>query len=325
MKIRFVLGLLAPTALVAPSSFASDKAACLDASSKAQTFRDAHKLVEAREQLRICAAGGCPTAVRTDCIAWLAEVEQGLPTVVVSATDGAGHDRFDVTVTVDGQAPAITLQGQALPMNPGPHALHLEAPGAALDQQILVKEGVKNQGVAVILPRKKEDAASGAPAVTPAASVASPLEPARGESGESAPTDDRPSSGWRTAGWAVAGVGVVGVAVGAVFGFKAISDKNGAHCDAANACDAGPLSDANSAASIATVGVVAGGALLLGGAALVLFAPSPGSARDKAGDKAAAYTRAVASSRSTSGVTLKLAPLIGARAREGGLLLGGWW
>lgn len=307
MKTRFLLGLLAPTVFLASSSFASDKAACLDASSKAQTLRDTHKLVEAREQLRVCAAGGCPTAVRTDCITWLAEVEQGLPTVVISATDGAGHDRFDVTVTVDGQVPAIALQGQALPMNPGSHALHLEAGGAggaALDQQILVKEGVKNQSVAIVLPRQKDEAANRA-AAAPAAPVTTSIEPPKRERADTSPPDNRgPSAGspLRTAGWVAAGVGVVGVAVGAVFGFKAISDKNGAHCDSNNACDPGPLSDANTAASIATVGVVAGGALLLGGAALVLFAPS---------------------TRSDTGVTLRAAPLVG--AREGGLLVGGRW
>jgi hypothetical protein len=315
MKTRFLLALLAPTVFVASSSFASDKAACLDASSKAQTFRDTHKLVEAREQLRVCASGGCPTAVRTDCITWLAEVEQGLPTVVISATDGAGHDRFDVTVTVDGQAPAIALQGQALPMNPGPHALHLEAGGAGgavLDQQILVKEGAKNQGVAVVLPRKKDDAGTRAAAVSPATPVATPalppaasIEPPKSDSPDATRSDNRPPSAGsplRTAGWVAAGVGVVGVAIGAVFGFKAISDKNGAHCDSSNACDPGPLSDANTAASIATVGVVAGGALIVGGAALVLFAPA---------------------SRSVTGVTLKVGPLVG--TREGGLLVGGAW
>jgi hypothetical protein len=302
MKIGLLLGLLPPAVLVASSSFASDTSACLDAASKAQTLRDAHKLVEAREQLRLCAAGQCPTAVRADCSTWLAEVEQGLPTVVITATDGHGHDRFDVTVSVDKQAPAIALEGQALPMNPGPHTLHLGAKGATLDEIILVKEGMKNQSVAIVFPLKKEDAAAAAPAASTSRPENAPTE--------NAPTSGRGSSAWRSAGWAIGGVGVVGIAVGAVFGFKAISNKNGAHCDASGACDGGPLADANTSASIATVGVVAGGALVLGGLALVLFGPDSQAAP-------------AAGSGSRAGVTFRLAPLVG--AREGGMLVGGRW
>jgi hypothetical protein len=48
-----------------------DKAACLDASSQAQSLRDAHKLVEARQKLRVCAQAACPGVVQRDCLSWL--------------------------------------------------------------------------------------------------------------------------------------------------------------------------------------------------------------------------------------------------------------
>jgi hypothetical protein len=50
-------------------------------------------LIEAREQLRACAAAQCPAVVQTDCAGWLAEVEKALRSVVVAAKDGAGVDR----------------------------------------------------------------------------------------------------------------------------------------------------------------------------------------------------------------------------------------
>ena len=112
--------------LVARGALADEKAACLDASSKGQTLRDQHKLVEARQQLRVCAAGGCPSVVQTDCAAWLADVEKAIPTVVLAAKNGAGADLFDVKVSVDGQPLASRLDGQALPLDPGPHAFRFE-------------------------------------------------------------------------------------------------------------------------------------------------------------------------------------------------------
>src|ERR1700733_10293046 len=104
MKTVWVPGFLVPAILVAAPAFADEKAACLDAASKGQRFRDTHKLVEAREQLRVCAAAQCPAVVQSDCANWLADVEKALPSVVLSAKSGTGVDLVDVTVSVDGQA-----------------------------------------------------------------------------------------------------------------------------------------------------------------------------------------------------------------------------
>lgn len=282
-----------------------DKAACLNASNQAQTLRDAHKLMEARDQLRVCAQQACPGVVQKDCLTWLDAVEASLPTVVVTAKDGAGRDLFDVKVSADGQPLTTKLTGDGLPMNPGPHALHFEsADGATLDQQVMVREGVKNQNVAVVLSKTVAAPAGGA---TPAAATPG-ATPAGGQPDTSPSSDSGGGIPWRTVGWVAGGVGIIGLGVGTAFGFIAISDKNGAHCDATNACDPGGLSSANSAATVSTIGVIAGGVLLAGGAALVLFGPK--------GDSGASPTANAIKS-------VKLAPLVG--ARDGGLLLGGSW
>jgi hypothetical protein len=62
---------LAASSLLAFTALADDKQVCSDAYSKAQTFRDAHKLVVAREQLRICARAECPGFIAKDCAGWL--------------------------------------------------------------------------------------------------------------------------------------------------------------------------------------------------------------------------------------------------------------
>ena len=276
-----------------------DKAACLDASNKAQTFRDAHKLIEARDALRICAQQVCPGVVSKDCLTWLDAVEQGLPTVVVSAKDPSGRDLFDVKVTADGQPLTSKLAGDALPMNPGPHAFHFElADGTVLDQQVLVREGLKNQNIAVVLGKAAPVPAAGAAPATPGAM---PDTPPAAENGSGIP--------WHTVGWITGGVGVAGIALGSIFGIMAMSDKNGAHCDASGACNPSGLSSANSAATISTVGFIAGGVLLAGGAALVLFGPSDGAPAPAA--------------PATGSATLKIAPLVG--SRDAGLVLGGSW
>ena len=95
MKTGAWLGALVAAGLMAAPSRADDKAACLDAASKAQSLRDAHKLVEAREQLRACAAARCPAVVQNDCATWLVEVERALPTVVLAAKNTAGADLVD--------------------------------------------------------------------------------------------------------------------------------------------------------------------------------------------------------------------------------------
>jgi hypothetical protein len=236
---------------VTGAALADDRAACLDAASTGQTLRNAHKLVEARERLRVCAAAGCPAVVQSDCVTWLADVEKALPSVVVTARSGAGQDLVDVKVSMDGQPLLPKLDGQAVPLNAGSHTFHFEgADGTSLDQTVLVREGVKDQAVAVVL--------GAVPAIPPASGT--PAEAS--------------SSPWKMVGWVVGGVGVAGLGVGAVLGVIALGDKNSAHCDANNVCDPGTTGAIKSAALLSDVGWIAGGALLAGGAALVLFAPS---------------------------------------------------
>lgn len=112
MKRLFFYGLLVQTVLVAGVASAGDKARCLDAATKGQRLRDAHKLLDARVQLRICAAAECPAVVQSDCAHWLAEVEHALPSIVITARNGAGADLVEVTVSVDGQPLMSRLDGR---------------------------------------------------------------------------------------------------------------------------------------------------------------------------------------------------------------------
>jgi hypothetical protein len=285
MRRLLVAGLCALVLSSSALARGDDKAECLEASSKGQTARDDHRLLEAREQFRLCARQQCPAVVQRDCASWLEGVERNLPSVIVRARDGAGADLGDVRVTVDGAPLTSRLDGQAIPMNPGMHAFHFElADGTSADERVVVTEGSQNQVVTTTLGRP----APQLPA-TPAQSTAT------------VPAAPGGASPWRTVGWVLSGVGVVGLAAGTGFGIAAMSDKSSASC-ADKLCDAAPLASARNAATAANVGLAVGGVLVVAGVALVLI--SPGSRHEAA--------RAI-----------RVAPAVGTNG--GGLVLGGAW
>src|SRR5579872_5329928 len=143
---------LASSALATPRASADDKSDCLASAGRAQTMRDAHQLLEARDQLRACVRTVCPAVIQSDCAAWLADVEKALPTVVVTARNASGADVVDVKVSVDGQPLLSQLTGQAVPVNAGLRKFHFEsADGAVLDLQVMVREGDKNVPIAAVV------------------------------------------------------------------------------------------------------------------------------------------------------------------------------
>jgi hypothetical protein len=243
------------------SAGAPDKAACADAYAQAQSLRDAHKLIDARAQLRVCAQPTCPAFIVKDCTTWLADEESRVPSVTLLAKDGAGNAVIDVTVTVDGAPFATKADGEALDIDPGPHTFSFVArDGTKVDKQVVVAEGQKAQQIAVTL---------GSPA--PVAAPAGPV----------APAPPAPAGYWttqRVLGVTSAGVGVVGVILGSVFGGLAIGEASQQNTDCGNGGN-GPTcaheTDAKSAHNAATtdglisdIGFIAGGVLVAGGAVL---------------------------------------------------------
>ncbi len=258
MKTGWWLPLLVPSVLWTATGFADDKAVCLSAASKGQTLRDAHKLIEAREQLRLCAAAQCPAVVQSDCAGWLADVERVLPTVVLSAKDAAGRDLVDVVkVSLDGQPLASVLDGQAVPVDPGMHTFRFErADGSATTQQALVREGAKAQNVSAVL--------SGAEGSTGGTGFGE-----GGGSGLVAPTPRRPA---RVVGIVLAGVGVLGMGAGVGLALFAKSKDNQASGEAGLARQTDSTSAVNTGTA-ATVVLAAAAAVAAAGVIVWLTAP----------------------------------------------------
>ncbi len=238
----FALAVALSTAawLTPRTAAADDIAKCVKASEEAQLLRDDGKYKRARELFVACTRDACPGIVKKDCTEWLAALDQSMPSVVISAKDGAGRDLTNVKVTVDGQPFADKLDGKPLALDPGEHALRFEAPGAApVDDRLVMHAGEKNRALTVRL----------GPA--PVAATPTPPEPA-------------PTRGGGVPGAAIAALGAVGVvAIGsfAFFGLTGRSDVSDLRSSCAPNCDPSKVDTARGKLIIADislgVGVVA--------------------------------------------------------------------
>ncbi len=195
------------------------KEQCVASSEEAQALRRAVKLRAARERLVTCAQVECPAVVRKDCIAWLAEVDAALPTVVLQATTESGAEIEAVKVTSDGELLTSHLDGMAIAVDPGEHVLRWESEGfQPLEQHVVVHEGEKSRQLSVHLvplapaPPPAACATPAPPSAAPSPAVVPP--PAESPAASSA------SPGLPYGFWLSAGVSAAGLASFAVFGIE---------------------------------------------------------------------------------------------------------
>jgi hypothetical protein len=267
---RLALGLSLASAgcLFARASHADEKAECLAAASKGQTLRDAHSLIEAREQFQTCARRVCPAIVQTDCGSWLDTVEKTLPSVVLSAKDAAGRDLLDVNVTADGRPLAQKLDGQAVWMNPGVHSFRFElADGTTATSRVVVKEGEKAQGVAVVLGSPAAVEAGARSETSPDSAATTPAEPVK-------PVASGRGATQRALGLVLGGLGIVGIGVGSGIGLDAKSKDNAAAREKGTAAgEIDSRSDVNQG-NVGTAVFVAGAVVAAVGVVVWFTAPS---------------------------------------------------
>jgi hypothetical protein len=138
-------GTSTPAASEAPAVSAPDKAACVTALDKAQASRAGRKLIDARASYVTCSHEACPDMVRDDCSKGLREVDEALPTLVLSASVD-GKDATDAKAILDGERLPNGLDGHAIPVDPGPHVARFERPGTGpVEVKLVAREGEKNR------------------------------------------------------------------------------------------------------------------------------------------------------------------------------------
>lgn len=147
--MRTVALAAALAALAFPSlARADNKQACIAASELGQKLEGEHKLLAARAQFLACSRDACPGVIKKDCIDALAAVDRRTPSVVVRAKDAKGEDLVVVQVDVDGARVAESLDGKALPLDPGVHEVRLSTAGEEpVVQRLVLVEGERERAV----------------------------------------------------------------------------------------------------------------------------------------------------------------------------------
>ncbi len=250
--------LLATLIVVAARPAGADtKKDCAAAYEASQEQRSSGKLRAAKESLVTCSQSACPAFIKKDCAKWLSDVEGSIPTVVFGAK--AGNEQLsDVKVTVGDQVLAESLDGKAVPMDPGTHTFVFEsAKHGKKELKLVVKEGAKAQQVELVF-----DAPKGAGDDQPST-----------QTRDTATVGTETVKGSKTLAYVLMGVGAVGVGGFAYFGLSGNSDKSALECADSKTCtddDLAPIEKKYLYADIA-LGV---GLVSLGVGTYLLLAPS---------------------------------------------------
>lgn len=231
---------------------------CLDAHEEAQSARLVGDLLSARRALRQCAATTCPSLVSRDCLSWLTDVEQQIPSVIFRATRD-GTDLIEVRIREGERELARSLTGTPLELEPGVHRFSAELAGfPAQEATYVLQAGDKARVV-------RFDFVSPAPVpVVPAAAATTDRAPT------SAETNERPIP---TLTYALGGTALAAAITGGVLGSLALSERSQVDKRCAPLCTARDQRSLTGLALAADLSFVL--ALLSGGAAAYTYATRP--------------------------------------------------
>jgi hypothetical protein len=182
---------------------------CLSAPIEGQEAERAGKLIEARASYIACSKNTCPEVIVTDCVHWLSEVEDALPSATFAARDAQGNDILDARVSIDG-GPLASLTTLAVPVNPGQHRFTFHRDGAPdVEQQAILRAGEKNRSIVAVF-------------VTPDDALRHPPSMPVMQ-----PVMERPVP---VAAWVAAGTGIVALGLFGVFGALGVSERGADGC-----------------------------------------------------------------------------------------------
>ena len=177
LALAFVVsGVLATSAARAAKP---DTKACIAAFDQGQRSRSDNELRRAQTELLSCTQESCPAVLRADCAGVLRAVQADLPTIVLAAVDGEGHDISDVAVRAGAETIAQKIDGRAIELDPGTYDFRFErADGKAEPAvvHVVLRAGEKNRVVratfaektiapSVVAPPAAEREPSGRPVV----------------------------------------------------------------------------------------------------------------------------------------------------------------
>lgn len=251
----------APAVTAEPS-----RAECVADHEQAQDARLSGRLLAARASLRECSAAACPALVSRDCVKWLSEVEQQIPSVIFRAAKD-GEDVVALRVREGDQLLTESLTGSALELDPGPHHFVAELAGfPAQEATYVLQAGDKDRAV-------RFDFVSPHPAVPAAVAPPPPPSPALAP-----PRAQRPVT---TLTLALGGTTLVAAATGAVLGGFALSKRATVQQSCAPLCQDRDLRAVRGLALASDVLFTV--ALLTGGATLYTYVTRPSAPAPETG------------------------------------------
>jgi len=202
---------------------AADPLTCAQAYEKAQEERTAGRLNAAIQRLKSCIDSSCTKFIREDCVRWMDQTESALPTVVFSVRED-GRDLTNVEILYDGNLLTETLDGKALPVDPGFHYFTFNVPGLApVGRQLLIQEGEHNRIINVKFSRPHVGRAPPSPSSSVNAALSAPR------------------AGTGALPYGLVGVGVLGVAGFTVFGLLGNSRQGELERTCAPNCQSGQV------------------------------------------------------------------------------------
>jgi hypothetical protein len=205
------LGVLAPGGRDASAQQPAEAADCGAAYVETQRARRDGRLLDAPGAAVACGQDACTPTMRVDCGRWLEEIERALPSIVVDARGVAGRELQAVRVSSGDRTLATRLDGRAIVLDPGRHAIRVESQGRERTVPVLMREGEKFRMVIVDF----EEAAPGARANAP----------------EPAPLPERPGAFAQTPRWvdplgyALTGVALVALSVTGVLAVSGYAEE----------------------------------------------------------------------------------------------------
>lgn len=213
------------------------------------------KYRESRERLLECVNAQCGGDVRRRCAAALQKLDAVTPSIVVRAEDDLGNDVLDVSVTLGDQPLVSSLDGMAIPVDPGEHRFVFTRAGhTPVVQTLTISQGEKFRAIDVVI--------GAAPTLAPAAAESS-----------GAASDSGQTERWVASGTLI-GVGVIGIATYTWLGLAARSEEDELQSTCKPACSRGRVDALEKRYLLANVSIGVGVAALGAATWLLLSAPS---------------------------------------------------
>jgi len=167
-------------------AFAESVERCMSSYEQGQVLRKQSRLLEALADFRECSQRECPALARADCVSWVREIEEVIPSIVVIVRTQSGRDVREAQVSIDGKGHPAWSPTTPIELDPGEHHIEVRVP----EQQPIVTPVVvalaeKNRPVYVTVPDRsppgsllapsRDDVARATPlAGTPSAAVLAP-------------------------------------------------------------------------------------------------------------------------------------------------------